>query len=80
MVDFPAAKAIMAAAEELVPVEERQGVPMRAVRAVVAHLHLDATPGALATFNYWDRRTPRADVIEALESAATALDGREAES
>lgn len=73
LVDLRAGNAIVVAVTDLVPVEAQRGVAMSAVRAIDTHLGLDTTPGALAVFAWWERHTPRADVIEALEATAANL-------
>ena len=78
LVDLRAGNALVVAVSDLVPAKAQRGVAMSAIRAVNAHLGLDTTESPLTEFAWWERHTSRADIIDALESTATALDDEEA--
>ncbi|MDX3101779.1 hypothetical protein [Nonomuraea angiospora] len=79
--ELRAGNAVLAAVVQAVPAgEARDGLPMLAIRAVAERLSLTPVESPLTAFTWWDQDAGRADVIEALEATAAALDGEEAES
>jgi hypothetical protein len=77
--ELRAGNAVLAAVAQVAPAgQARDGLAMRAIRAVAELLSLTPAESPLTAFAWWDQDNGRADVAEALEATAAALASEEA--